>query len=138
LVGVTEPLLPMHGVDLFCMARRIRWSMNHAVFWVTPRARWISQELTPFLSLALIWFESPDFQRRCGSGNGHILVWDIGRRRTCKNRGTNELWKRRAFHPLGNAPGVSLFPKLRRPLKLISYCNTFGVWSRSPTKRFAK
>src|SRR2546421_621201 len=30
-------------------AKRKRWAMNHAVFWVTPRSRASSQELMPFL-----------------------------------------------------------------------------------------
>src|ERR1039458_287181 len=36
------------------MASRIRWSMNHADFWVMPMPRAISYEETPFLSLAII------------------------------------------------------------------------------------
>src|SRR5580692_5155631 len=38
----------------FCIARRMRWSMNQAVFWVTPKARPTSQELMPFLAFTII------------------------------------------------------------------------------------
>ena len=35
------------------MARRIRWFMNQAVFWVTPRERPNSCDEMPFLELAI-------------------------------------------------------------------------------------
>src|ERR1035441_10161808 len=38
-VGVLSSLPPSLLKGLLCIARRIRWSMNHAVFWVTPTAR---------------------------------------------------------------------------------------------------
>ena len=43
----TANLLPKSS----CIARRIRCSMNHAVFWVTFRSRASSQLLMPFLQL---------------------------------------------------------------------------------------
>lgn len=38
---------------LVCMARRMRWSMNHADFCVIPSERPSSCELMPFLELAI-------------------------------------------------------------------------------------
>src|SRR6266542_2497520 len=35
-----------------CIASRMRWSMNHADFWVIPSARPSSCELIPFLEFA--------------------------------------------------------------------------------------
>src|SRR5579862_3130021 len=39
---------------LSCNASRILWSMNHAVFCVTPNALPSSQELIPFFALTII------------------------------------------------------------------------------------
>ncbi len=41
LVGLDLAARSLSNVPA-CMARRMRWSMNHAVFCVTPMARWIS------------------------------------------------------------------------------------------------
>jgi len=48
---------------------RIRWSMNQAVFWVTPRVRLISQELMPFLQIR----HEPNANEPLVESNGRIL-----------------------------------------------------------------
>src|SRR5277367_1723364 len=50
--GAPEP--PIFMKEPVSIALRMRWSMNHAVFWVTPKDRAISHELTPFLQLQII------------------------------------------------------------------------------------
>src|SRR5690349_23093811 len=48
------------------MASRTRCNINQAVFWVTPRARAISQELIPFFALAIIQTQGSHLSKPIG------------------------------------------------------------------------
>src|SRR6185437_12602044 len=51
------------------MAKRMRCSMNHAVFWVTPSDREISQDETPFLELVISQTAGSHFSRPSGESS---------------------------------------------------------------------
>lgn len=50
----------------------MRWSMNQAVFWVTPIARWTAWEDTPFLQFTTCHMAINHFAR--GSGESSKMV----------------------------------------------------------------
>lgn len=63
------------SIDFACIAKRTRWSMNQAAFWLTPRSRDSSYELIPFLQPHSIQIAGSHLSRPMGESS--MIVPDL-------------------------------------------------------------